>query len=212
MTCNESLSIGAYVLGALEPADRRALDAHLGACPSCAAELAELAPLPQLLGTLSLDEFLAAEPQLPSDLFERVAAKVREDDRLNRLRTRKRWTAVAAAVVLIAGGIGGGLAASSDHQRHTFHASVGAVRMDVTVVGQKHGAELNVSIAGLPQQQQCELIAISRTGARESAGTWTATYAGNAHVTGSTSFAKAQLAQLVLLGTQGQRLIAVSTS
>ena len=41
--------LGGYVLGALEPAERDAVAAHLATCPACAAEHARLAELPALL-------------------------------------------------------------------------------------------------------------------------------------------------------------------
>ena len=41
--------LGGYVLGALEPAEREAVAAHLARCPECAAEHARLAALPALL-------------------------------------------------------------------------------------------------------------------------------------------------------------------
>jgi anti-sigma factor RsiW len=47
------ISLGAYVLGALEPAERGAVDAHLATCEGCRVELAEIADLPALLASLS---------------------------------------------------------------------------------------------------------------------------------------------------------------
>ena len=41
--------LGAYVLGALAPADRSMLDQHLTSCQRCREELAALAGLPALL-------------------------------------------------------------------------------------------------------------------------------------------------------------------
>jgi hypothetical protein len=46
----------AYVLGALSPDDRRAYERHLANTPARAAEVAELAGLPGILGKLSADE------------------------------------------------------------------------------------------------------------------------------------------------------------
>jgi anti-sigma factor RsiW len=42
MTCPgpEVTGLGAYVLGALEPGERRRLEEHVDRCPFCAAELA----------------------------------------------------------------------------------------------------------------------------------------------------------------------------
>jgi anti-sigma factor RsiW len=50
------MSLGAYVLGALEREERAALEAHLEVCATCRLELDRLAPLPELLSRLSADE------------------------------------------------------------------------------------------------------------------------------------------------------------
>jgi anti-sigma factor RsiW len=47
--CPRTIALGAYVLGALERRERRALEAHLDGCATCRAELDRLAPLPRLL-------------------------------------------------------------------------------------------------------------------------------------------------------------------
>src|ERR1700722_19240444 len=42
-------ALGVYVLGAIDPAERSMVDAHLSTCPECREELAGLAGLPALL-------------------------------------------------------------------------------------------------------------------------------------------------------------------
>jgi anti-sigma factor RsiW len=55
--CGEiRLELGVYVLGAIEAADRSAVDAHLECCAGCRDQLAELAGLPELLGRVSADD------------------------------------------------------------------------------------------------------------------------------------------------------------
>jgi anti-sigma factor RsiW len=49
-------ALGAYVLGAIDPAERAVVDRHIATCPACRDELAGLAGLPALLGRLSLAE------------------------------------------------------------------------------------------------------------------------------------------------------------
>jgi anti-sigma factor RsiW len=46
---SEHTDVGAYSLGLLEQQDRRAFEAHLADCQTCAAELAELAGMAGLL-------------------------------------------------------------------------------------------------------------------------------------------------------------------
>jgi predicted anti-sigma-YlaC factor YlaD len=212
MTCNDTtLSLGVYLLGALDPDERAAVERHLTTCQLCRAELAELAGLPAMLERLTLDD-LTPEPVPPSDdLFERVAAQARAETdpaatRPLALRYR-RLLAVAAALVLVAGvGIGSwaALRPSSD-----THISAGHVRMQVTLASQATGTTLAVSVSGLPTDEHCRLIAVAKDGTRDVAGNWDATYGGRANVTGSTSIPRSQLVRLVLLGTNGQHLATV---
>ncbi|WP_425955706.1 anti-sigma factor family protein [Xylanimonas sp. McL0601] len=51
---------GAYVLGSLSPTERREFEAHLATCDACRRAVAELAGLPGLLSTLSLEEVEAS--------------------------------------------------------------------------------------------------------------------------------------------------------
>jgi anti-sigma factor RsiW len=125
-----------YVLGAIDPAERSQVEAHLSMCPSCRDELAGMAGLPALLSRVS-------EPQIahvagpPEELLDSLLAKAAdqrqsEREQLRRqaeqtqveraererieLRTRRasrrrRWPriAVAAGIVMLAGMLLGGL-------------------------------------------------------------------------------------------------------
>jgi hypothetical protein len=61
MTCRQNVSLGAYLLGALDPAERSAFEEHLETCPSCRAELLRLAPLPGLLQRLTPEDYAEIE-------------------------------------------------------------------------------------------------------------------------------------------------------
>lgn len=66
MDCEEArISLGVYVLGAIDPAERAMVDAHLATCQECRDELAGLAGLPALLATVSTDEALQLGEDLP---------------------------------------------------------------------------------------------------------------------------------------------------
>ena len=55
--CTEARpSLGVYVLGAIDPAERSLVDAHLLTCRDCRDELAGLAGLPALLARVNPDE------------------------------------------------------------------------------------------------------------------------------------------------------------
>ncbi|GAA4915986.1 putative zinc finger protein [Actinomycetospora succinea] len=101
MSCPHRFDVGVYVLGALEPAEREAFEAHLAGCDACARSLNEVAGLPGLLARAPEPSLETAEPSAPPpDLL---------DGGLRRVR-RRRWAgrAVAAVAVVLAllGGLG----------------------------------------------------------------------------------------------------------
>jgi hypothetical protein len=99
MTCQFAHNDGAYVLGALSPAERQQFEQHLAGCAECARSVQELAGLPGLLARVDPHdvEFPPVEEPLPDTLLSSLVQEVR--------RTRRRRTfvtaLVAAAVVVI---------------------------------------------------------------------------------------------------------------
>ncbi|WP_240809505.1 anti-sigma factor family protein [Microbispora catharanthi] len=79
MTCEEvRISLGAYVLGALDAEETAEVEAHLETCAACRAELAELSGLPPLLARVSAEDIerAAAPPRAVLDgVFADVLAK-----------------------------------------------------------------------------------------------------------------------------------------
>src|ERR1700761_994906 len=66
-------SLGVYVLGAIEPAERSLVDAHLLTCQDCQDELAGLAGLPALLARVNPDEIsrICADDTIRTDVDDR---------------------------------------------------------------------------------------------------------------------------------------------
>lgn len=67
---------GAYVLGALTPADRAAYEHHLSICLTCQDAVAELTPLPGLLAHVDADTLDGIDELPPADLEQRLMAAV----------------------------------------------------------------------------------------------------------------------------------------
>jgi hypothetical protein len=114
MRCAEAIEAGAYVLGALSPAERSAYQRHMAVCAQCRDEVTDLAGLPGLLGRL--DEATAAgvtgpEPASASTtILTGVLEKVSAERGRIRRRFRLRATLLAAAaacVALLVGLLGG---------------------------------------------------------------------------------------------------------
>ncbi|MGY1661131.1 zf-HC2 domain-containing protein [Geodermatophilus sp. SYSU D00705] len=173
MTCRAVVpDLGALLLGAFEPADRRRVEAHLDDCADCRAELAELAALPELLALVDPADLEAPHVTPSPDLFARVSAAARRPSRARRLLL------VAAALVLVAGGAAAGMAAWSGSGATTAVASEGAVRMAVTASTGGGGTVVDVAVAGLPQEAWCRLVVVDRDGRHHAAGEWAVDYEG----------------------------------
>jgi hypothetical protein len=222
--CKEmELSLGVFVLGALEPAERHAVEAHLANCARCTAILAELAPLPGLLHRLDpiapalpSQDTAAVQtlPLVPPELRERLFEAARAD----RARQRRRWVAasIAVAAVLVGALLTGqipGVSWGHDATNQTTVASATdaktAVRADVRLMPDATGSELTLHLAGVAPEEHCSLVAINADGLRDVAATWEATYEGEAAVIGHTSFRPDQIKQLLIVTEAGRTLVQV---
>jgi hypothetical protein len=97
--CRFEFDDGAYVLGALAPAERADFERHLPGCPSCRRAVASLAVLPGLLSRLDAARANPSEPAPPSLLprtLQAVIARRRAE------RRRRTWYAIGGAVAAAA--------------------------------------------------------------------------------------------------------------
>jgi anti-sigma factor RsiW len=182
--------LGVYLLGAIGPAERAEVDAHLAACPSCREELAGLAGLPGLLRRVPPD--MAVQVWMgesggpaPGPPVDTLIGRVR------RLRLRRRLMAVAAALVF------GVAAAASVQVLHARPASTtaGAPQWTDTSTGaspatgawatvryaaRPWGTELEVRVTGVAAGTRCQLRVVNAHGQDIAAGGWIIT-AGSQH-------------------------------
>ncbi len=192
MRCHEARqALGVYVLGAIDPAERELLDAHLARCPGCREELAGLAGLPALLGRvpradaelLALDGHGAQSeaeppPELLDSLLNQVAAR----------RRARRWRGVAAAAAAAVIAVGGGLTAASlgggqapgppqnaASPQNTASATNARTHISAVVDYRPAGAgtAVRVQVSGIAPGTICRLWVISGGGKRTVAGRWT---------------------------------------
>lgn len=102
MTCQHHHDGAAYVLGALDPADRTAFEAHLPGCAECTKTVRGFGQLPGVLAHAPFENLLAeAGPPPPDDTLPELITRVRIDRRHRRWRTA---LVGAAAAVLVAAG------------------------------------------------------------------------------------------------------------
>lgn len=219
--CDDArLSLGAYALGALEGPDQQMLERHLASCPTCVAEVDELAAVVRVLSTVSGDDVLPQETAPSSDLFARVVSAIDSPpptapaSRVPASAGRKprRWLLAAAASVVLLAGAGTAIGVSLGSSRPastTASASAGGVHLRVTARDATSGTLLALTVDGLPRNERCRLVASAADGSRHDAGSWNATYAGHARITESTDVPRSQLRRLTLYGSTGQSLVSV---
>jgi hypothetical protein len=215
--------LGVYVLGAIDPAERAVVDAHLAHCRRCRDELAGLAGLPALLGRVTEDQIAQAGPP-PHELFESVVARAAAEHRA-RSRRNRAWLAVAASVALVTGGAGvaGGLRLGADHPAatptpgpavaagttvHGRDAATG-VSARITMWSKEWGTAFTVRLTGAPVGSRCRLVAVDRQGRRDVAGGWQVEYEGSAEFSGSSMIPRDRIASVEVRTVDGRRLLSV---
>jgi anti-sigma factor RsiW len=206
VTCpHAAADLGAYVLGALDPAERRRVEQHLGDSPVCAAEVAEFAALPRLLDRVDPADLSPVAVTPSPELFARMSAAALPPPRL-RART---WALVAAAVIAVLG-VGAGVTVwvtgSGDQ---TVTASAGAVRATVTASTVDDGSALDVTVAGMRPHETCRLVAVDAAGGRHPAGEWAASADGDGTWRGWADVDRADLSAVLLVGDGGRELVRV---
>jgi len=200
MDCPEArVSLGVYVLGAIDPAERSLVDAHLATCRDCRDELAGLAGLPALLARVSTEEAIALsatdgppaaaapeEAEPPRELLATVL------DLTKARRRRRHWREAAlgvAAALVIAAGVFGGLRLGSSPASppaiaiganvgnptgpwQTAVGHSGGMTATVSYRPMGWGTELATKVSGIPVGTSCQLWVTDTSGHRVLAGGW----------------------------------------
>jgi hypothetical protein len=177
--------LGIYVVGAIDPAERAYVDAHLAECRDCREELGGLAGLPALLGRVPLVDAerlseggygLPDMDEPPAELLNALLRRVAV-----RRRTR-RWRSVLALAAAAAIAAGGTAAVVDAHHR----APVVASSQDVARASDAHvtsevrysatpwgGTAMRVSVKGVAPGTVCRFWVVDAAGQWSAAGSWT---------------------------------------
>ncbi len=174
--------LGVYVVGAIEPGERAAVDAHLNQCYDCREELARLAPLPALLHRVPLADAerillgsqAAADAEEPSpsmldSLLERAGTKRRTR------RVRAMFTVAAAVLVAVGGAAAVSEAIAPHHHARIFDvatASKGSLGATVRYGQSSWGTYMSVQVSGFKKWTSCEFYVLTRDGRKVLAGGW----------------------------------------
>ncbi|GAA1264109.1 hypothetical protein GCM10009609_29110 [Pseudonocardia aurantiaca] len=207
------IDLGAYLIGSLAPAERAVVERHLATCERCRAELADLAPLPGLLGRLDADEARNQTLTPSPDLLPRALEAVRRERAADR-HTLRRWrigTAVAAAAAVVAVAIA--MAPAVLPGPTAAPAVPFTVAAGVTAAGSGSmesrgwGTALQLDLTGLPPASGYQAYVTARDGHGEVAASWGPTPSGRAVVSGATAIPRADLTSIQVRTMDGRELL-----
>ncbi|SER54882.1 Putative zinc-finger [Lentzea xinjiangensis] len=189
MSCKHTVDAGAYLFGSLELKERSAFERHLGTCEACRAELLRLAPLPGLLGRLSLADVenldvLPARPPGPD---------------------RHRRVVLVCAAVLAALALAGGILFLPAPAAPTWAAEDPGtgVNGEVAMVQKSWGTEMWFKLSDVKPGARCKVVVFDRRGQREIGGWWGSDHGPDERIPGSTSFRVDQIDRLEVSDESG---------
>ncbi|OLR91554.1 anti-sigma factor family protein [Actinokineospora bangkokensis] len=212
MTCARTTSLGAYLLGALDPAERADFEAHLAGCADCRAELVRLSPLPGLLHRVGVEDFEDAVEPTAADLAVVPAPAPAAPGRWARHRVL--LSAAAAVVALAVGGvIGYSLLRAGDPAgpgvSWSATDSTSGVRADVQLIDRAWGTEVKLTLRDVPPGKPCKLVVRGRDGNREVAGWWSSSSLQDEVIPGSTSITRSAIDRVEVVTDDDRVLVDV---
>lgn len=219
-------SLGAYVLGSLDGADRSRVDGHLAGCQPCRDELASYAALPGLMSRLSAEEVLTDLLAPPGSLLPHTLARV-EQQRASSEQLLRRWRGAALGVTAVAAALAAVLAlpvslSSAPNSARTtvagrqlVAAQPGGTAVQAAGLAELEtrpwGTQLRLTLHDLPRQGTFTAWAVDAHGNRTPAATWRATTSGTAQVTGASALDPASLIRLEVLNGDGRSVLTTTT-
>jgi hypothetical protein len=206
MKCPIMMSLGVYVLGAADSAERQRVEAHLPSCPACQGELRRLAPLPGLL--IAIPERLR-EPGLAPG---RQATPAHRALVHGGARFRRAAAMAACLVAAMAAGLWLSFGADGQHAAaQTFAGTNPATHVSATatLTATSWGTSIQLHIHGLPKDVECHLVVRSRAGRAEVSGVWDYWAHGPVSIPASVSWLPSDIASLQLT-TATKNLVTIS--
>lgn len=197
-----------YVLGALEPDERRRFEAHLPHCDQCRGEVADFAPVPALLARASQVEQVAAPGRIADDAARRVSG---EWSALAASRRRWRWVAAVASAAAVAVAVTSfGLAAPDGTALVVSSDTVAGA--EVLVDAKAWGSAVHLDLRGLPARDGYVAWVVGPDGEPRQLATWGPTATRQAVVTGASSLPAASLVEVRVTSRDPQDLLLTAGS
>jgi len=222
--------LGAYVLGALDEQEVRALDEHLASCPDCRREVEDLRAMEAFLGEVPPEAMLDGPPEGGDLLLQRTLRQVRSERGGVARRRQFALGAAAAVVAALVLGAGvfvgkvtspdGGVAQSTETvapdpagtKLATFTDPVTKASMTVKVIPAAGWVRTNVAVKGIPEGEKCRIFVVAKDGSRQEAGSWVVSKKGaaeGANLDGAAIVAPADVKSVLVENVAGKKFVEV---
>ncbi|WP_433373268.1 anti-sigma factor family protein [Actinoplanes sp. CA-142083] len=226
MHCEHEHDDGAYVLGALSPAERAAYERHLATCSFCREAVADISTLPDLLSRLDAKEFAKLlDPTLTADhpgasLRDMAAPPAAKGKRRKNFGVRV-LSSVAVAILVGLVGIGvlawtrdttapgtvpGGPATAMTRVDASSLVSA-TVRLTSAAGGTKADLVCTYS-SSAPEKSTFRLVAYGHGNDQEQIGSWDAEPGAVFSMQGFTHFGRGNISRIELVRFDGRVLLA----
>lgn len=214
-----------YVLGALSPSERREFEAHMQACATCRAAVADLSGMPPLLAMVDLADVQAldrdtAEPSLRPELREQLLGQVRF------ARRRRRWVMTAAvglAAALLAVGVVLVIRPETLGLQPATQQTVASLEMakvsqtpinaSITMADYTWGTRIDMACSygdwgsSDAPPQNLGMVVIGRDGSHDQIATWLGLSGATALPSGNTPMAKDEIAAVQLVSADDGKVL-----
>jgi putative zinc finger protein len=226
--CEHEHDDGAYVLGALSPAERAAYERHLATCSFCREAVADISTLPDLLSRLDAKEFaklldpsLTAGDHPGASLRDLAASSAPSGSRGKRRKTLGVRVLSSVAVAILVGLVGIGVLAwirgTDTPGNQPLGPAVAMTRVQGTspvtatlrMAGTSGGTkvELQCDYSGT-QPTTLRLVAYGHDEEQEQVGSWQGVPGAEFRMDGATHFTRGELSRLELVRSDGTALLA----
>jgi hypothetical protein len=230
LECDKEV-LSLYAFGALADVERKTVDRHVSWCADCCSELAEFEEVTGVLAELPPEALLLGPPGDGDLVLQRTLRLMRDEMSGVRRRRNAVGSLIAVGVIAAAMTAGAALGRSTVTQAGPVvqvtsappsaapgerHASADDPRTDVsltaTLVPADGWVRIKVSARGIPAGENCKVIVVSRSGAREVAGSWTTSEKGKRYGTtleGAAAVAPNDVVAIVIENTLGKKFFAL---
>ncbi|MFN2561255.1 MAG: anti-sigma factor [Jatrophihabitans sp.] len=203
----------AYVLGALDDADRAAFEAHLLTCADCRARVEELRPTADLLTGVPLSALTNDDPAppMPDTLLPGLLRRARHERRRRGVVIAAVTAVAAACVAAVAIVVTSGESGSSKPAPRAFAAvTQSPVTATARLVAERWGTEIDLRChypQGVATYTPYALVVIDKEHHRYVGGSWTLVPGKTISFTGGTSVPRGDIDRVQITRSDGTPIL-----